>query len=142
MPAEDASRAGGGRGDAAGLSAPRVRGADPAPVARAVAAISSRSTALDSSSAVPIQPSTCSGARAPTIAPLTPGQASVQATATEATVVPRGSAMGRRASRSDRLRVNSGSVNAAAVRRQSSSAMASTRVELNVSVRMPFFIGL
>src|SRR3989449_7258831 len=60
----------------------------PAPVRLMAPAISSKSASVRVSAAAPIQPSTCAGDRAPTIAPLTPGQASVQATATAATVAP------------------------------------------------------
>src|SRR5439155_19414501 len=60
----------------------------PAPVRLIAPAISSRSASVSSRLAAPIQPSTCAGDRAPTIAPVTPGQASVQATAAAATVTP------------------------------------------------------
>lgn len=63
-------------------------GPAPAPVRAMAAAISSKSAASSSSRAASIQPSTWAGVRAPTIAPLTPGQARVHATATAATVVP------------------------------------------------------
>src|SRR2546425_1635891 len=53
----------------------------PPPVRAIAAAISSRSAAVSSSVAAPIQPSTCPAVRAPTIAPVTPGHASVHATA-------------------------------------------------------------
>src|SRR5207302_6506326 len=62
-------------------------GPDPARVLMIAAAISSTSAGVSSSVAAPIHPFTCSGVRAPTIAPVTPGQASVQATATADTVV-------------------------------------------------------
>jgi len=104
--------------------------------------MSARSSSARVSVAPPIQPSTCSGERAPTIAPLTPGQRVTQATATAATVAPCRAAMGRRASRSDRLRLSSGSLNEGGRRRQSSAAMAATRAALNESVRMPDAMGL
>src|SRR5665647_750062 len=80
-------------------------------------AISSRSSSVSSTDALSIHPSTCSGERAPTMAPLTPGQRVTQATATAATVAPRRAPMGRRASRSDRLRPSSGSLNEGGRRR-------------------------
>src|SRR5882724_8312974 len=45
----------------------------PALVSQIAAAISSRSRRVSSIAAAPIQPSTCFGVRAPTMAPLTPG---------------------------------------------------------------------
>ena len=59
---------------------------------------------MSSSVAASIQPSTCSAVRAPTIAPVTPGHASVQAIAIAETVVPWRAAIGRSASRSARFR--------------------------------------
>jgi len=50
-------------------------------------AMSSRSSAASASVAAPIQPSTCAAELAPTIAPVTPGHASVQAIAIDETVV-------------------------------------------------------
>src|SRR4051812_37297642 len=75
-------------------------GPDPTPSRSIVAAISSRSPALSSRVAAPIQPSICAGDLAPTIAPVTPGHARVQATATAATVVSWRFAIGASASRS------------------------------------------
>ena len=60
------------------------------------------------------QPSTC-GSCAPTIAPLTPGQATTQATATAETVARWRLAIGLRASRRARLRDRAGSVKLARV---------------------------
>ena len=73
--------------------------------------ISSRSEVVNSSDAAPIQPSTCCGDLAPTIAPETPGQANVHATATAEMVVLWRSAIGRSASRNARLRLRFGSWN-------------------------------
>ena len=53
--------------------------------------------------AAPIQPSTCSGLRAPTMAPVTPGQASVQAMAIEDTDVSWRFAIGPSASRRQQI---------------------------------------
>lgn len=80
--------------------------------------------------------SICSGVRAPTMAPVTPGHASVHATATADTVTPRRSAIGRSASRSAKFRERFGSVNCTEPRRQS-SAIAATRLAENVSVSRP-----
>src|SRR5258705_414711 len=60
----------------------------PAPVAVMAAAISARSATVSFTDPASIQPSTWAGSRAPTMAAVTPGQASVQAIATEATDVP------------------------------------------------------
>src|SRR5207245_750621 len=76
------------------------------------------SASVSVSAAAPIQPSTCAGDRAPTIAPLTPGQASVQATATAATVAPCRCAIGRSASASARSRRNPAPVTSGARDRQ------------------------
>src|SRR6266550_5572642 len=62
------------------LDAGRV-GPDPTPSLSIVAAISSRSPELRMSVAASIHPSTCDGDLAPTIAPVTPGQVRVHATA-------------------------------------------------------------
>src|SRR5258708_38203717 len=67
---------------------PGDAGPAPASVWRIAAAISSRSSVASVIHAASIQPSTCSGVRAPTIAPVTPGHASVQATAIADTDVP------------------------------------------------------
>ena len=77
--------------------------------------------------AAPIQPSTCSGVRAPTIAPVTPGQASVQAMATATTMcrAARRSAAARRAGRGSGASSAPGTP--ASARRQSSAASAATR---------------
>ena len=80
-------------------SVPGGMGPTPAPVRRIAAAMSSRSSAVSVSDAAPIQPWTCSGARAPTIAPDTPGQASSHAIATADVVVAWRFATGRSASR-------------------------------------------
>src|SRR5690606_7854490 len=63
-------------------------GPDPAPVWRIAFSISSRSASLRMSVAAAIQPSTCSGERAPTIAAVTCGHAHVHATAIAPAVVP------------------------------------------------------
>src|SRR3954471_16602665 len=72
----EASRADGGR-----------VGPDPTPSLSIEAAISSRSRVLSSRVAASIQPSICAGDLAPTIAPVTPGQVRVHATAIAAIVV-------------------------------------------------------
>ena len=82
---------------------PDCAGPAPASVRWIDDAISSRSCCVSISDAAPIQPSTCAGVRAPTIAPVTPGHASVQAMATADTDVPWRVAIGRSASRSARL---------------------------------------
>ena len=105
-------------------------------------AIASRSSAASSSEAPPIQPSTCSAERAPTMAPVTPGQASVQATASAETVASCRRAIGRNASRSARLRPNRGGRKSAERRRQSSSAKPWILAVSNRSVRSPDCIGL
>ena len=69
-------------------------GPAPAPVRAIAEAISSRSAGVSSRVVAGIQPSICAGERAPTIAAVTPGQASVQATATADTVVPPGFSQG------------------------------------------------
>jgi len=76
-------------------------GPSPAPVCSIAIAIRSRSACVSRRSAAPIQPSTCAAFRAPTIAPVTPGHASVHATATATTVAAVGprSASARRAAR-------------------------------------------
>jgi hypothetical protein len=99
-------------------------------------AISSRSSRVSSSVAAPIHPSTCSGERAPTIAPVTPGHARVQAIATALTVVSCRRAIGRSASRSDKLRLKRGGLKSGERRRQSSGARAWTRLSVNRSVRL------
>ena len=122
-----------------------TRGLDgpvPAPVDLMARAISSRSAAVRSRLAASIQPSTCSGERAPTIAPVTPGQLSVQAIATDETDVPCRCAMGFRASRSATLRSRLGELNSGDRRRQSSFAMCETLWALNRSVSNPDCIGL
>jgi hypothetical protein len=90
----------------------------------------------------PIQPSTCSRERPPTIAPVTPGQASVHATATADTLAPWRCAIGRKASRKAKLRLRFGSLKSGERRRQSSSANFATFSRLNVSVNRPDCIGL
>ena len=67
----------------------------PAPLLLTAAAISVRSLSSRTRSAAASQPSTCCGLRAPTIAPLTPGKARVQATATAPRLTPSRSATGR-----------------------------------------------
>ncbi len=121
---------------------PRESGPEPAPVRSIAARISARSVGSSRREAAAIQPSTCSGLRAPTIAPVTPGQASVQATATAETETPCRAAIGRSASRSARLRERLGSWNCGPRLRQSSEAIAATRSFENASVRMPDCIGL
>src|SRR5579859_4668169 len=59
----------------------------PASSASIALAIFAMSSAESWSEAASIQPSTCCGLRAPTMAPVTPGHASVHATAAAATVV-------------------------------------------------------
>ena len=54
-------------------------GPTPALVRRMAEAISSRSSSVSTIDAAEIQPSTCFGVRAPTIAPVTPGHESVHA---------------------------------------------------------------
>jgi hypothetical protein len=76
------------------------------------------------------------------MAPVTPGQANVQATATAETDVPLRYATGLSAPRRARLRDSFGSRNSAERRRQSSSAIVARRSAENVSVRMPDCIGL
>src|ERR1019366_2153953 len=120
----------------------RATGPEPAAVCRRAPAIAARSDTSRSSDPAAIQPSTCSGLRAPTMAPVTPGDARVQATATADTVTPWRSAMGRSASRSAMLRERCGSVNSEERRRQSSSAIAARRCTENVSVSRPDCIGL
>jgi hypothetical protein len=56
--------------------------------ARTAAAMSARSSSFSSRFAAGSQPSTCRGDRAPTMAPVTPGNPSVQATAMAAGVTP------------------------------------------------------
>ena len=65
------------------------------------------------------QPSTWRGSRAPTIAAVTPGWASAQATASSGSVAPRPAAIGRRRSTRSRFRPSAGSRNAGDSRRQS-----------------------
>ena len=90
-----------------------------------------------------IQPSTCSASRAPTIAPVTPGHASVQATATAATDVPCASAIGTIASRSARLRERRGSANTSGIPwRQSLGSRRGRPLALKRSVSSPDIIGL
>src|SRR3984893_1269736 len=117
-------------------------GPTPACVRSTALAISSRSSGARVKLPAAIHPSTCSGDRAPTIAPLTPGQLKVQAIATAETETPCRDAIGRRASRSDRLRLTNGSLNSGLRRRQSTDSMGSTRSRLKLSVRMPDCIGL
>src|SRR5215469_16625581 len=114
----------------------------PAPVLSIAFAISSRSAWVNSRLPPPIQPSTCSGERAPTIAAVTPGQLSTHAIATEETDVPRRFAIGRNASRRARLRSRFGELNSGARRRQSSAAKLATLSALDRSVRSPDCIGL
>jgi hypothetical protein len=76
------------------------------------------------------------------MAPLTPGHASAQATATDETLAWCRDAMGRSASRSARLRSTLGDWNSGLRRRQSSGASEATRAALKRSVRMPDCIGL
>src|ERR1700716_3969892 len=83
-------------------------GPDPACVRSTAAAISARSAASSVRLPAVIHPSTCCGERAPTIAPLTPGQLSVQATATAAIDPPYRDAIGCSASRRGRLRLGRG----------------------------------
>ena len=105
-------------------------------------AISSSSSSVSTMEAAPIQPSTCFGVRAPTIAPVTPGHASVHAMAIADTEVARRSAIERRASRSWRFRRRFGAWKSGARRRQSSSASAATRSAVKLSVSKPECIGL
>ena len=92
--------------------------------------------------AAAIQPSTWAAERAPTIAPVTPGQQRVHATATAATVIPCRSAIGFKASRSARFRSSLGGWNSSARRRQSSVASAAMRSAEKRSVRSPACMGL
>ena len=78
-------------------------GPAPAPVRSTARAISSKSFALSCTFAAATHASTCSGLRAPTIAPVTPGHASVHATATAEMETRWRSATGRSASRNSRL---------------------------------------
>jgi hypothetical protein len=82
------------RQSAAVSSSCGIVGAPPAPVRTMAPEISCKSAAVNSREAAPIQPSTCSRERPPTIAPVTPGQASVHATATADTLAPRNWAQG------------------------------------------------
>ena len=92
--------------------------------------------------AAAIQPSTCAAERAPTIAPVTPGQQMVLATAAAAIVILRRSAIGFYASRRARFRSRRGGWNSSARLRQSSVASAAMRSDENRSVRSPACIGL
>ena len=76
----------------------------PAPVASIASAITARSLLSSASVDESIQPSTCAVLRASTIAPLTPGHARVQATATAATVVLWRAAIGVSACANSRFR--------------------------------------
>ncbi len=97
-------------------------GPSPAPVALRAAAISARSASVSSSEAAGSQPSTCSGDRAPTIAPDTPGTVRVQAAATGPTPTPCRSAIGRSASTRARLRASPSPEKSGLRERQSSGA--------------------
>src|SRR5262249_16673924 len=117
-------------------------GPPPAPV-RPIATASSAKSACDSSSrAASIQPSTCAGERAPTMAPVTSGQASVQATATDAVLVPRRAAMGFMASARARLRLRFSPPNSLLRVRQSSSGKAAARSVVKRPLKRPDCIGL
>ena len=83
-------------------------GPSPAPVRSMTAAISPGSSRVSRSEAAGSQPLTWPGLRAPAIAPLTPGQASVQPTATAAWVTPCRLAIGRRASATRKIPVKAG----------------------------------
>src|SRR6266404_9426509 len=123
------------------LDAGRV-GPDPTPSLSIVAANSSRSPEVRVSVAASIQPSTCAGDLAPTIAPVTPGHVRVHATATADTLVLCRSAIGFSASRSAMFFSSHGVWKFGALLRQSSSAIFFTRSAENVSVRMPDCMGL
>src|SRR5262245_4154349 len=69
----------------------------PAPVRSIAHAISARSFSVSARRPASIQPSTCFGLRAPTIAPVTAGAASAHATATAPTGDSWRAAIGRRA---------------------------------------------
>ena len=76
------------------------------------------------------------------MAPVTPGQARVQAMATALTVVPCRRAMGRSASRNARLRLSRGGLKSGDRRRQSSSRERSIRSWEKLSVSRPDCSGL
>src|SRR3954449_4294368 len=119
-----------------------VTGPDPAPV-RAMASVSSaRSSSVSRSDADGSQPSTWSGRRAPTMAAVTPGQASVHETATAPGETPWRAATGSSAAASSRLRVRLSPVKSSWERRQSSSGMAATRSAVIAPVRSPDCMGL
>ena len=128
------------RGDASGRL--NASGPQPAPVCCVAVAISSRSDGASVSEAASIQPSTCAGVRAPTMAPVTPGHASVHAIASAETEVSWRVAIRRSASRKARFRPSRGCWNSGARRRQSSSASDATRSAVKLSVSRPDCIGL
>jgi hypothetical protein len=117
-------------------------GPPPAFVRSMADAISTKSCCVSETEAAPIQPSTCSGVLAPTIAPVTAGHARSHAMAIEATDVSCRLAIGRSASRRARLRPRSGCPNSGARRRQSSAANEDTRSAVKASVSRPDCIGL
>src|SRR5579859_4331993 len=84
--------------------------------------------------AASIQPSTWRGLRAPTIAPVTPGHASVQATATAATLVWRRSAMPRIASATARFRASAGALKLSFRDRQSLAGSAAQQAGLHRAI--------
>src|SRR5712692_5513496 len=131
-------------------TAPRPRGPHqkgragplPAPVRSRAAATSSRSASVNSKSAAGSHPSICEGRRAPTIAPVTPGQASVQATATAPTLVPWRWAIGPSAAARPRLRSRRSPLNSGERDRQSSAGRRAARARVNVPLSRPACIGL
>jgi hypothetical protein len=119
-----------------------VVGPVPAPVRTIAVAISSRSTAVNSRLAAAIQPFTCWGERAPTMAPVTPGQAITHASATADTVVLWRCAIGRRASLKAKLRLRLGSWKSGERRLQSSWENFATLSAVKPSVSSPDCMGL
>ncbi len=117
-------------------------GPAPAPLLPTARAISSRSSRVSSRVAAPIHPSTCSGDRAPTMAPVTPGQARVQAIATAPTVVPCAAPRAEGNHGEQDSVPSRGGLKSGDRRRQSSSAMVSTRSSENRSVSSPDCSGL
>ena len=106
------------------------------------AAISAMSWGVSDNVAASNQPSTWRAFRAPTIAAVTPGQASVHATATAATVVRYRSAIPRMASATNRLRVSASPVKLALRDRQSLAGNAAALATLNDPLSSPACIGL
>src|SRR5271166_1235814 len=119
-----------------------LTGPVPAPFRSIEVAIASMSEGVRDKVAASIQPSTCTGLRAPTIAPVTPGHASVHATATAAAVVRCCSATWPIASATARLRFSASPLKSALRDRQSFVGRDAARSALNDPLSRPDCIGL